>query len=61
MRVLFVFSRNRLRSPTAEDLFRTWPGVEVASAGLKPDADEILTTEDLEWAGAGARARSAGR
>jgi predicted protein tyrosine phosphatase len=36
--------------PTAEDLFRTWPGVQVASAGLKADVDEILTAEDLEWA-----------
>lgn len=50
MRVLFVCSRNRLRSPTAEVVFRDWPGVEVASAGLKPDADERLTSEDLEWA-----------
>lgn len=50
MRVLFVCSRNRLRSPTAEDVFRTWPGVEVASAGLKPDADEVVTGEDLAWA-----------
>ncbi|MGN7979100.1 low molecular weight protein tyrosine phosphatase family protein [Microbacterium sp. 22195] len=50
MRVLFVCSRNRLRSPTAEQVFRTWPGIEVASAGLKPDADEVLGPEDLEWA-----------
>lgn len=50
MRVLFVCSRNRLRSPTAEQVFREWPGIEVASAGLKPDADEVLGPEDLEWA-----------
>ncbi|XUK64113.1 protein-tyrosine-phosphatase [Plantibacter sp. RU18] len=50
MRVLFVCSRNRLRSPTAEVLFRQVPGIEVASAGLKRDADEVLTSEDVEWA-----------
>lgn len=50
MHVLFVCSRNRLRSPTAEHVFRSWPGVQVASAGLKPDADEVVTSEDLEWA-----------
>ncbi|MFK3677284.1 low molecular weight protein tyrosine phosphatase family protein [Microbacterium sp. NPDC090218] len=50
MHVLFVCSRNRLRSPTAENVFRDWPGIQVASAGLKPDANEVLTREDLEWA-----------
>ncbi len=37
--VLFVCSQNRLRIPTAEQLFADWPGVETASAGLKPDAE----------------------
>lgn len=50
MNVLFVCSRNRLRSPTAENVFRDWPGIQVASAGLAPDADEVLTAEDVEWA-----------
>ena len=31
---LFICSRNRLRSPTAEAVFAAWPGVETASAGL---------------------------
>jgi len=26
--ILFVCSRNRLRSPTAEAVFATWPNVE---------------------------------
>jgi predicted protein tyrosine phosphatase len=47
-RVLFVCSRNRLRSPTAERVFADRPGLEVASAGLAPDADERLTSEHLE-------------
>lgn len=48
--VLFVCARNRLRSPTAEQVFADWPGVAVASAGLAPDADELLTGEQVEWA-----------
>ncbi|HND32635.1 MAG TPA: phosphotyrosine protein phosphatase [Myxococcota bacterium] len=47
MRVLFVCSRNRLRSPTAEQHFSKWPGLEVSSAGLSPDAEEQLTAEDV--------------
>lgn len=49
-KVLFVCSRNRLRSPTAETVFRGWPGVHVASVGLKPDAEEVATPEDVAWA-----------
>ena len=49
-RVLFACSRNRLRSPTAEAVFRGWPGIEVASVGLKPDAEEVATPEDIAWA-----------
>ncbi len=48
--LLFICSRNRLRSPTAEQVFAAWPGVETASAGLAPDADEPCTDELVEWA-----------
>jgi predicted protein tyrosine phosphatase len=48
--VLFVCSQNRLRSPTAEQVFATWPGIETASAGLNHDAENPLTPELLEWA-----------
>lgn len=47
-RILFICSRNRLRSPTAERVFASYPGVEASSAGLAPDADEQLTPEHLE-------------
>lgn len=50
MNVLFVCSRNRLRSPTAEAVFADVPGVEVASAGTAPDADQPLDPELLAWA-----------
>ncbi|MDM0050350.1 low molecular weight protein tyrosine phosphatase family protein [Variovorax sp. J22R115] len=48
-RVLFICSRNRLRSPTAENLF-AGPGVATDSAGLAPDAECVLSAEQLEWA-----------
>jgi len=49
-RVLFVCSQNRLRSPTAEQVFASWPGIEAASAGLNHDAEVTVTLEILEWA-----------
>lgn len=48
--LLFICSRNRLRSPTAEQVFSTWPGVQVASAGLNNDAETVLSAETVEWA-----------
>lgn len=42
--------KNRLRSPTAEAVFASWPGIEVASAGLSRDADTPVTPELLAWA-----------
>jgi predicted protein tyrosine phosphatase len=48
--ILFVCGRNLRRSPTAEAIFANAPGVETASAGLNPDADEVLTAELVEWA-----------
>ena len=50
MRVLFICSRNRLRSPTAEVVFAKWPNVETDSAGLAPDADVQLDADQLDWA-----------
>jgi predicted protein tyrosine phosphatase len=49
-KVLFVCSQNRLRSPTAEQVFATYPGIEVASAGLNNDAVNLLTPELVTWA-----------
>ncbi len=43
-------SRNRLRSPTAEEIFSSYPDWEVASAGLSPDAEVLLDSELVEWA-----------
>lgn len=49
-RVLFVCSQNRLRSPTAEQVFSNRAGFEVASAGTDPAADTPVSPELLEWA-----------
>lgn len=49
-RVLFLCSRNRLRSPTAEQVFASWPGVETDSAGLAEDAVVALSPDQIEWA-----------
>jgi predicted protein tyrosine phosphatase len=50
LRVLFICAKNRLRSPTAEQVFADWPGVETASAGVNRDADIPVSPELLEWA-----------
>jgi len=48
--VLFVCGQNRLRSPTAEQIFADWPGIETSSAGLRHDAENPVTPELLAWA-----------
>lgn len=48
--ILFVCSQNRLRSPTAEQVFSRRDDIEVASAGTNHDADSPLTAETVRWA-----------
>ena len=50
VRALFVCEGNRHRSPTAERLYATTPGVKARSAGLSPLARVEVTDELLEWA-----------
>ena len=50
MRLLFVCSRNRRRSPTAETHFSAYPGVETLSAGTSPDAETTVSADLIEWA-----------
>jgi predicted protein tyrosine phosphatase len=50
IRALFICSQNKLRSPTAEQLFSRWPGVDTDSAGLNNDAVTPLSAEQIEWA-----------
>lgn len=48
--ILFICSQNRLRSPTAEQVFANHPAYEVSSAGTNVDADNPLTPELVQWA-----------
>jgi len=50
VRVLFVCDQNRLRSPTAQSVYRDDPRLEVGSAGIGKDAVVPVTRELLEWA-----------
>lgn len=47
---LFVCSQNKLRSPTAEQIFADVPGLTVMSAGTNNDAENPLTDDLVEWA-----------
>lgn len=48
--ILFLCSRNKLRSPTAEALFMNHPCIEVDSAGLSHDAEVVVEEEHIAWA-----------
>ena len=50
LRLLFICSRNRLRSPTGETVFNDVPGVEARSAGTARDAERQVTLDDVRWA-----------
>lgn len=49
-RALFICTQNRLRSPTAEQVFSAWPDLETDSAGLGNDATVPLSSEQIGWA-----------
>lgn len=49
-RILFICSKNKLRSPTAEAVFSSVVGWEVYSAGVSNDAEVHVSIEDVEWA-----------
>lgn len=48
--ILFVCSKNKWRSPTAETIFTGKEGFDVLSAGLNNDSENPLTSELVEWA-----------
>ncbi len=50
IKVLFVCSRNRIRSLTAEKLMEGLPGFQVRSAGTQPEARVVVTEGHLRWA-----------
>ena len=50
LKVLFVCSKNRWRSPTAEHIYRNDTRLEVRSAGVKSEAKRKISEADLSWA-----------
>ncbi len=48
--LLFICSRCKLRSPTAEAIFAGRPGIETDAGGLSPDAEVPLSPEQIAWA-----------
>ena len=49
-RILFICAKNKLRSPTAEHVFASYPDVDTDSAGVNHDAEVPLSVEQLHWA-----------
>lgn len=50
LNVLFVCSRNQWRSPTAEQVFRRHPALNVRSGGTSPNARHRVSGQDIQWA-----------
>lgn len=50
IKVLFVCSKNKWRSPTAEQVFRKDPDLDVRSAGTSRTARRPITVADIRWA-----------
>lgn len=50
LKLLFICSRNQLRSPTAEDIWKKNPSYEARSAGTSPNAKRTVSPADIRWA-----------
>ncbi len=50
IRVLFVCSKNKWRSPTAEAVFGKQEGIEARSAGTSRSARRTISVADIRWA-----------
>ncbi|GDY20932.1 protein-tyrosine-phosphatase [Verrucomicrobiota bacterium] len=50
LKLLFICSRNRIRSLTAERIFGGHPGIQARSAGTQPNARIVVTEGHLGWA-----------
>lgn len=48
--ILFVCSRNQWRSPTAEQIWRRHPMLNVRSGGTSPSARHTVSHADIDWA-----------
>lgn len=50
LNILFVCSRNKWRSPTAERIYRSDARIAVRSCGLSKQAVRTISTKDVDWA-----------
>lgn len=50
MKLLFVCSRNRIRSLTAEKIFDGVSGLQARSAGTQPNARIVVSQGHIGWA-----------
>ncbi|MDB6122116.1 MAG: protein tyrosine phosphatase [Pedosphaera sp.] len=50
LKILFICSRNRWRSLTAEKIYEGFPGYDVRSAGTEPGARIRVTEGHIGWA-----------
>ncbi|MGI0494239.1 low molecular weight protein tyrosine phosphatase family protein [Alkalinema pantanalense CENA528] len=50
MNLLFVCSANQLRSPTGEEVFSQYEGIEAIGCGTNRDAATPLSGDLIEWA-----------
>ncbi len=49
MKLLFVCSENRLRSPTGEEIFSQYEGIEAIGCGTNSDAETTISGDLIEW------------
>ena len=50
MNLLFICSKNRLRSPTAEMIFNDYEEISAVSCGINKDSPTALSGDLMEWA-----------
>jgi predicted protein tyrosine phosphatase len=50
MNLLFVCSENRLRSPTGEEVFSQYEGIQAIGCGTNSDAETVVSGDLIEWA-----------
>lgn len=50
MNLLFVCSENHLRSPTGEEVFSRYEGINAIGAGTNADAETVVSGDLIEWA-----------
>ncbi|MCM8525532.1 MAG: hypothetical protein NE327_03380 [Lentisphaeraceae bacterium] len=50
MNLLFICSKNRLRSPTAEEVFSCMQGLDAVGCGISKEAPTALSGDLVEWA-----------